>query len=148
MGMETPLHAAEGPVKPLLVGEANPYGADPAFALNPLPEHASGGRLARILGLSRGDYLRIFDRRNLCPTTWSVPVARREAEAIMRVLGRDVVLLGSKVAQAFGLRYEPFTTRGRLHLLPHPSGLSRAWNDPESIPRARALLAGLLSTGR
>ena len=37
--------------RPILVGMNNPYGADPAMALYPLPERASGGRLARILGL-------------------------------------------------------------------------------------------------
>lgn len=131
-------------MRPLLVGEANPWGSDPEFALYPLPEHASGGRLARFLGLSHGQYLRLFDRRNLCPSRWSMPEARAQAELI-RAEGREhVVLLGAKVAKAFGLPYLPFTRSAHLFLLPHPSGLNRIWNQPDAVPRARSLLAGLL----
>jgi hypothetical protein len=135
-------------VKPLLVGEANPYGADPYFALYPLPEQASGGRLARILGLSESQYLRFFDRRNLCPTKWSAPVARAQAEAIresIRLGERTaVVLLGAKVSRAFGLDYAPFTASRHLYVLPHPSGLNRIWNEAGSVERARELLAPVL----
>jgi hypothetical protein len=131
-------------VKPLLVGEANPYGADPYFALYPLPENASGGRLARILGLSEQRYLEAFDRRNLCPTAWSMKVARAEAAKILAEPERPVVLLGAKVAKAFGLPYAPFTRSARLFLLPHPSGLNRIWNYRGSVERARELVADLL----
>lgn len=131
-------------MRPLLVGEANPYGADPYFALYPLPEHASGGRLARILGLGEKRYLDAFDRRNLCPTEWSMRVARAEAALIMAAPARPVVLLGAKVARAFGLPYRPFTRSAHLFLLPHPSGLNRIWNEPGSVHRARELLAPLL----
>jgi hypothetical protein len=131
-------------VKPLLVGEANPYGADPYYALYPLPENASGGRLARILGLSESQYLRLFDRRNLCPMEWSAPVARAQAENI-RAEGREhVVLLGAKVARAFGFDYAPFTGSKHFYLLPHPSGLCRVWNEPDAVQRARQLLAPIL----
>ena len=131
-------------MKPLLVGEANPYGADPDYALYSLPEHASGGRLARILGLSRTEYLRRFDRQNLCPMEWSLQTARENAERIRGSSRAAVVLLGAKVTRAFGLAYVPFTTVGaRFFILPHPSGLSRGWNAPEAVQRARDLVKHL-----
>jgi len=135
-------------MKPLLVGELNPYGADPELALYPLPEHASGGRLARILGLSRGQYLRAFGRANLCSGRWSLGDARGAAEllTIMNDRDRPIVLLGSKVCQAFAQPYHPFTSAGRLHVLPHPSGRCRAWNEPGAVARARALVLPLLDT--
>lgn len=137
-------------MKPLLVGEANPYGADPAFALYPLPERSSGDRLCRlVMGLERREYLRRFDRVNLCPQRWSMPLARRNALRIMldeKVT--PVVLLGAKVCAAFSLKFEPFTvkrsesdTGTQVYVtLPHPSGLSRAWNEENAFLRARTVL--------
>lgn len=130
----------------------NPYGADPEFALYPLPEHASGGRLARIMGLDRGEYLRHFDRVNLCVGKWSLPLAREAALRIAesRSTFDHVVLCGSKVCAAFGEVFAPFTWRHArkpsglgnfpVVVLPHPSGLNRIWNDPESVRRARQVL--------
>lgn len=135
-------------VQPLLVGEANPYGAEPGMALYPLPERAAGGRLAAILGLTRGQYLRFFHRTNLCPQRWSMRVAREQASIILRVETGPVVLLGRKVAAAFGIYAQsPFTvcehaeahcSSMRLYLVPHPSGLNRAWNEPGAAGRARS----------
>lgn len=142
-------------MKPLLVGEANPYGADPEFALYPAPDGSAGHRLAtKILGLSRKDYLERFDRVNLCPQRWAMKEARANARAILaQTESRPVVLFGAKVASAFGLNYDPFTTRTvasparpyacfPLIILPHPSGLSRGWdpNHEAAFERARALL--------
>ena len=149
-------------MKPLLVGEANPYGGDPEYALYPLPLRASGDRLCTlVMGLERRDYLDRFDRVNLCPERWSAPLSRKNAEIIQRErAGGVVVLLGSKVCAAFGFEYKPFTVTERWYghggaapaaagsstrfvLLPHPSGLCRVWNEPDAFRRARAaLLAG------
>lgn len=131
-------------MKPLLVGEVNPYGADPEMALYPLPEEASGGRLARILGLSRGEYLRRFDRVNLCSGRWSEREARDAAYALM-TSGRPKILLGTKVRKAFG--YDPFplfTRSGDYYFLPHPSGRCRIWNRPGAYEKARELLEEFL----
>lgn len=133
--------------KPLIVGEANPYGGDPAMALYPLPERASGDRLCTlVMGLNRARYLSMFDRVNLCPERWSAPVARENARLICAGAHDTVVLLGSKVAGAFGLEFNPFTS-GRLAksdhqyvLLPHPSGLNRIWNQAGAFEKARATL--------
>jgi hypothetical protein len=134
-------------VKPLLIGESNPYGADPEFALYPLPEHASGGRLARIFGMSRTQYLRMFDRVNLCSGDWSMPEARKNAFDIeFKNPNRALILLGRKVALAFGLDHvDPFTSNGNRYLLPHPSGLNRVWAKPESTARAREILRAAIS---
>lgn len=133
-------------MRPLIVGELNPYGSDPAFALYPLPEHASGGRLCQLLNMSHGRYLALFDRVNLCEGKWEALKARDAARALrLDNAGRQMILLGRKVAGAFGFRDVPFFSRpstdGRFLLLPHPSGLCRVWNEPENQLRARELVA-------
>jgi hypothetical protein len=136
--------------RPILVGESNPYGSSREFALYPAPENSAGWRLCSlILRLNRRAYLRGYDRRNLCPGPWSMPLARAGAEEIRKeAAGRAVVMLGSKVAAAFGLGFAPFTAQTlgegdrqfRAIILPHPSGLNRMWQELGAIDRARALL--------
>lgn len=134
------------------VGEANPYGSDPRYAFYPEPPNSAGGRLCRlILGLPAREYLRRFDRVNLCSGAWDAKEARRVAGAASwnDIERGPVVLLGSKVCAAFGLRFEPFTLGPdcrELVILPHPSGLCRLWAVPGAIERARAVLieAGVL----
>lgn len=141
--------------KILLVGELNPYGADPEFALFPLPKYASGGRLREILGLSTRDYLLGHDRVNLCTGTWSRKAAREKAREILverrtpegvPIVGKGLVLLGRRVIDSFcepgGLQVNPLecVMFGGVHaaLLPHPSGRNQLWNDPQTAVRARA----------
>lgn len=149
-------------MKPLLVGESNPYGSDPSFALYPLPERASGWRLCKlVMGLERGAYLRAFDRVNLCTGKWSMGEARDKAQEIRDSRRKaPIVLCGAKVSEAFGMDFYPFTVSDtfdlhgmhvrRFVVLPHPSGLSRAWNEPGAFDRARAVLteAGVLPVAR
>lgn len=136
-------------MKPLIVGEINPYGSDPAFALYPLPEGASGDRLCKILGLSHGEYLRTFDRMNLCTGKWSI-VAARFASFDVRDQRRSVViLLGRKVADAFAFGWTNLFTKHRgafgwYILLPHPSGRCQIWNDSGNVERARQLVGEAL----
>lgn len=132
-------------VKPLLVGEANPYGADPSFALYPEPRGAAGDRLCRkIMGLSGGAYMARFDRVNLCPEKWRRAEARERAAKLLEGKHEVFVLLGSKVREAF--LGAPCTTGiAKLHgktlvCIPHPSGLCRAWGVPGAYDEARALL--------
>ena len=153
------LRAARSPsaaVKPLLVGEANPYGGDPEFALWPVPKGCAGERLCRkVMGLDEEVYLARFDRVNLCPRKWSREVAEAKAQEIQwERAGHVIVLLGAKVTRAFGLAFDPFARVNRVvHteiskyvILPHPSGLSRSWNVAGAYDRARAVLvaAGVL----
>jgi hypothetical protein len=137
-------------MKPLLVGEANPYGGDPYFALYPEPDGCAGQRLCKlVMQLDCSEYLARFDRVNLCPRTWSMKLARERASAYrVAELPERIVLLGAKVTRAFGFEYAPFTRRlsSRFVILPHPSGLSRAWYEPGAYERARSVLreAGVL----
>jgi hypothetical protein len=129
----------------LLVGEVNPYQQTEVehYALYPYPERSAGGRLCRvILGLDPHLYLHSYARANLCSGKWSTPAAKARAEELLREHPGDlpVVLLGAKVAEAFGQPFEPFTREGRFVRLPHPSGLSRLWNDSGAFGRARALM--------
>jgi len=148
-------------MKPLLVGEANPYQSDPRlaqrYALYPDPPRCAGWNLCHtIMQLDEGEYLSRFDRVNLCDGKWSTREAKDRAlkirgAALTHLSQRQVVVLcGSKVTQAFFFKYDPFSSFpfcGRQYVvLPHPSGLSRAWNEPGAHERARAVLreAGVL----
>lgn len=156
-------------MKPLLVGEANPYQSDPRlaqrYALYPDPPRCAGWNLChRVMQLDEDEYLRRFDRVNLCDRKWGMKEARARAasivlerrEAIVERPSSAVILFGSKVCKAFGVPFLPFmvsatllTTTGPTMgyvILPHPSGLSRAWNVAGAHERARAVLkeAGVL----
>lgn len=105
--------------------------------------------------LDPDDYLERFDRMNLCPREWDLLEARGRAALLLvdaRARGAPVVLLGAKVTRACGSAFEPFTVLSGTDLvptravLPHPSGLARAWGVPGAYERARAVLraAGVL----
>lgn len=120
----------------LLVGEDNPYGSDPGYALYPLPENASGDRLSKLLGLSHHEYLRAYDRVNLCSRRWGMAEARATAQNISMGGHWRVVLLGAKVCSAFGVPYAPLTlVRERYAVVPHPSGRNLFWNLPGNRAR-------------
>lgn len=134
--------------RPLLVGELNPYGGDPDYALYPAPDGCSGHRLCcLIFGMRRTDYLREFERANLVAGRWSMPAARAAADELLERRGCTFILLGSKVAAAFGKKFAPFTVSRYmarddmlLAMLPHPSGLCRLWNVPGAVAQARHLV--------
>ena len=95
----------------LLVGELNPYqvAEDSRYALYPYPERSAGGRLCRVIfGLDPHLYLRSYARHNLCSGKWSAPAARlRVGELCDRYPEPlPIVLLGSKVAAAFGYPFQ------------------------------------------
>jgi hypothetical protein len=145
-------HGLTDAYRPLLVGESNPYGGDPYYALYPAPEGCAGHRLCtKVMGLSITEYLRRFDRVNLCDGKWGMKEARLRASNLLMSLHYDLLILfGAKVSSAFDFRFTPFESFERLHyrfvILPHPSGLSRAWHEPGAFERARAVLkeAGVL----
>lgn len=146
----TPLQVQHFAVRPWLVGESNPYGSDPRYALYPDPPGCAGWRLChKVFGLTPKRYIGAFERRNLLEGgRWSVPRAR---EAAMRIAQESsdapLVLLGARVAAAFDLPFRPFWVAmdGLVAVLPHPSGLSRAWNDPAAPARARTTVESLLA---
>jgi hypothetical protein len=133
-----------------LVGEANPLSDDQRHALLPLPAGCAGDRLRRLAGMSRIEYLRTFQRVNLCGRRWDPREARRRAGEL-RSDPCTLVLLGRRVARAFDVD-GPFLTTVTaglctLHLLPHPSGLNRWWNDPGNAALAREFLAEVVLSG-
>jgi len=146
-------------VKPLIIGESNPYSDDPRCALLPWPRGATGDRLREILGLTDKEYLRAFDRRNLLVGAgWSAPRARSAADLILLNLTFQprpaLILLGRKVSAAFGFRdarlpgeAPPAGPLPRVVLLPHPSGRCRAWNDPLVRRRSADLVAPHIGGG-
>lgn len=127
----------------LLVGEANPYGGDPGYALWTEPAGCAGERLCRlVMGLEPAEYYRRFERMNLCHREWKMKEARARASVIPYATYTKVVLLGAKVRQAFGVEGANFTTQGPFVILPHPSGLCREWHKPGAFERAREVLRG------
>lgn len=146
--------------RPIPVGEDNPYGSDPRYALFCEPPNSAGGRLQRlVLDVSRREYLASFERVNLCARKWGLREARASAADLRRGERGVFVLLGAKVCSAFGFEFNPtfryfddfsmstsHQNYQRFVVLPHPSGLSRAWNAPGAFDSARATLraAGVL----
>lgn len=136
-------------MKLVFVGELNPYGADPYFALYHLPRNASGNRLREILGLTDVEYSKIA-KVNLCTGQWSAPAARRNADLLF---GRYAVIvgLGAKVRAALDGPefFQVAERRGSLvAILPHPSGRNLLWNDDGARERARQLLAPFIAKER
>lgn len=136
-------------MRPLLVGEMNEKDSDPRAALSLLPPGGSGGRLAKILGLSAKKFLHRFDRVNLCSVEWD-PVSASVAALTILSGGerRVLILLGHRVASAFGIKASLFEevahpTGARILVLPHPSGRCRIWNDQAAALRARKLVDGV-----
>lgn len=140
----------------LLLGEDNPYGSDPSFALYCYPPGCAGYRLRRILGLPQHQYLGLH-RANLCDGPWSMKEARRRAALLVAdptAPWRVIAMFGRKVADAFGYEQPFFThsvaprTDGEMILvsLPHPSGRVTLWNDPKARTRAREIMREVAPT--
>lgn len=129
----------------------NPLSLDPEHALFPAPAGCTGHRIFRMLeehnpGLLRAEYLRVFDRRNmLTAVKWNKGAARVAAPGVWsRLVGRQVVILGSEPRLALGLPragevYWREDDGVRWCSLPHPSGRCLWYND-----RVNRLCAGLL----
>lgn len=138
----------------LLVGESNPYGPDPEFALYCHPPGCAGHWLRRILGLSEDQYLALH-RTNLCEGAWSREAARRRARELLdpQAVWRVVVLLGRKVTETFeSVALDgpllPFATTAccsgmTLVSFPHPSGRNLSLWGQSSRHRAREILRSL-----
>ncbi len=141
-------------MKPLLVGEDNPYGNNPRYALYCEPKNSAGWRLCTlVMGMTTKEYVRSFDRVNLCSKKWSIKEARATANKIKVERSGNlapIILLGAKVCEAFAVAFEPFSLselfddqEKLIHcyvVLPHPSGRSRLWTD-DAFDCARDILA-------
>jgi uracil-DNA glycosylase len=140
----------------LMIGEDNPYGSDPEWALYCYPPGCSGHRLRRILGLPEDQYLSIH-RTNLCDSAWTTKRARERAFELLspQAPWRVIVLLGRKVTETFekaaleGVPLVPFATRTccpgmTLVSLPHPSGRNSALWTHKARDRAREIMRALV----
>lgn len=128
--------------RPVLLGMNNPVSSNPDHALYPHPPGCAGYNLQQMSGLSRSEYLRLFDRQNLISgRAWNEAEARAaRPELRERLAGRTVVLLGSPVNSAMraGTDHElapifvwrPDGHGGWMAKVPHPSGLNRQYNQP------------------
>ena len=107
----------------ILVGEDNPYSADPSFALYHLPRGVAGDRLRAHLGLRDATYAGL-EKVNLCLGKWTAKEANARAGEILVGPYDVVVMLGAKVRRAFlpKASVEFFGDYGGLVSLPHPSG--------------------------
>lgn len=137
----------------VLVGEAPERAIAPDEAL----AGRIGQRLAKLAGISLRTYLERTRRLNVYeepPPAWSRSEASVRANHIWRTLraGDQVILLGSRVAEAFGvagrqrLAWHPFGFAS-IALIPHPSGRNRWWNDPLNVLAASRFLTNLFDEG-
>lgn len=141
----------------LLVGELNPYGSSPEYALYPDPPNSAGARLCQYIGAGRDTYTSLW-RTNLCRGKWSLTYARERARFLLGLhRWNKFVLLGVKVQQAFarhifleqtiadarhmkvtqarhrcGESVETLHQEVVIFRSPHPSGLNLQWNNPET----------------
>lgn len=126
----------------VLVGELNPYGVEARYALYDMPVNSAGWRLrTKILQLKRTSYHKLI-KYNLCVGVWEAKAASTQAQEILSQHPEATfILLGRKVAKAFGLdAVPPFSAQERFIVLPHPSGLCREWNVEGAYDRALTLV--------
>lgn len=163
--------------KVMLIGMNNPLSMDPRHALYPHPPGCAGWNLHRKMdqamepegGFPRHEYVDIFDRVNLVRGDWNDGKAVSKAAQLIKdamkedgIGRRNVVLLGSKVLRSFrvaGVDLEdkpqfvwtdPKIPKARnlwAHI-PHPSGRSRAWNDPAVRDSAMSFFKHLVTLAR
>lgn len=145
-------------MKPLLIGQAPGPNTDPELPLFPVPSTSAGGRLADIMGLTRGEYLNTFERTNVLrefpgkykrDDKFPLPQARLAATAIKPLLAnRDVIIVGRNVATVFDLSgdfhvWQEWQVRRRcavskdagicrVAIVPHPSGRNHWYNSKEN----------------
>ena len=144
----------------VLVGEAPSRRSDPRRPL----DGPCGSRLERLAEIPVGSLGDRCVAVNLLPA-WpgrrgkgaAFPMAEARAaaaELVPLLEGRAVLLLGRRVAAAFGVVDWPYLVPMRWEggpvaaVVPHPSGVCRWWNDPEASRRAAGTLRLALGTRR
>lgn len=143
-------------LKLLVVGEASNLVGGRPF------EGRSGARLASLAGVTQREFLDAVEAVNLIPFwpgrssgkkghLFPADAARLRA-ASMDLAGRRMLLCGLRVARAFGLpskvRFMNPCSLGRdersCHVIPHPSGIVRWWNDADNVAAATNLVRNLM----
>lgn len=143
----------------LLVGEQPRPGGNPQLPLWPWPKNGSGGRLLAMSGMQLIDYFRLLARVNVSRqpvARWSANGARQRGLWLLRGLpdGTRVVACGARARDALGVSdfflLHPMYTgmedmlqdggagpRVEVVAIPHPSGRTREYNDPDNAKLAR-----------
>ena len=124
-------------------------------------EGSARPRLASTMGISSDEFLSAVDTANLI-RAWPgrgpgkkgrlfPPHEARIATLMMDLKGRAVVLVGKRVALAFGLKHPPWLLpvvlgKGEAScvVMPHPSGIVRWWNSPANRRAAAKVLNRLV----
>jgi uracil-DNA glycosylase len=146
--------------RPLLLGEAPSRNGDPTLPLS----GRSGRRLCELSWIDPDDYAtlaRTYELKNLVSShqekakgkkgdQYDMPRAIINARSMLAAgefEDRIVILLGKRVAMAVLERYDlpdwyveiqhhRFGKISRVVIVPHPSGVSRHWNDRQNVCRA------------
>lgn len=128
-----------GPPVGLIVGEQPPAKAGPNHSpMFPYPSNSAGGRLMKLGGLTIGQYLGRLARCNLVNVydpTWNKNHAAARAEQIREIMEprQTVILCGVQVGAAFGHKgfWKPEVDEKKVVYItiPHPSGLTRVYNE-------------------
>jgi hypothetical protein len=147
------------------VGEAPSTNPGYKYALYPWPPGCAGDRLWKMVGISKQQWLTRFDRTNVFDAPQAAKKGGAEfpmAEARRRVLvmaphlvERNVVLVGMRVAEAFGAGKGLFFWREvkvgmvtlNVSVMPHPSGRNRMLNSPTMMRDARTFLRTVVEVG-
>lgn len=132
----------------LIVGQGPSKDGDPT---NPL-QGRIGLLLAQLLQITPEEYLQDYDRVNL-NKTWTGKIGMGKGDAYDAEEGRAsavwilssrrtrFILLGRHVALSFGILWRKTLDvverdGKRFLLVPHPSGISLWWNDPNNVEAA------------
>lgn len=100
-------------MKTVIVGIAPARPGEEGQPLSAIAPQSTGRKIADMMGVAPKEYMRAFDRINLCPfarasgipvNEWK-PAASNLGASLLR--GRRVILLGVNVAQCFGLVIAP-----------------------------------------
>lgn len=148
-------------MKPLIIGEAP---SKNEVTERPI-EGRIGKRLAKLAGLTLPEFLEHFERVNLLRVRqdtaehgfqFNAEEARKEAAILLMVLDpkyTPILLLGHRVGAAFGCSRAYFMPQqvGRwmnVHVLPHPSGVNRWWNDRTNEFEAKWFMRAIVEKTR
>lgn len=138
----------------LLVGEQPRPGGNSKLPLWPWPQNGSGGRLLAMSRMRLIDYFRLLARVNVSRepvARWNANGARERGLHLLRALpdGTRVVACGARARDALGVpdffRPQAMYTgmedmfqdggagpRVEVVAIPHPSGRTRDYNDPDN----------------
>ncbi len=145
-----------------LVGDAPPQWQVGQPHLWLLPDRSltmhTGNLLMRLAGYSFEQYAQVFPlRTNLFPIParrWATS-GKAQADAIKRQAAANealgIVVIGQETAAHFGLKGWPMLTWSGdsirpVAVIPHPSGRSGFWSEPEAKARSARFFQGLLES--